>query len=150
MHFTTNKNKFYTMKKLFLLLIFAISFFTAATAQTSPLNTVPRGGENFLDQRTVINQSYASVLYQQPASYYNVYKIGKLTGALTDSTTLTNARIGDVMTLMFLCDTLTAGRVVTFGNNYYSAGTLTVAKNKTAAVTFIFTGTIWTETARAK
>lgn len=148
------------MKKLFSILIIAISFLaTNAIAQS----TVPRFGitPNADNTYRTLTNGYASittttataVLVQRPRHFNTIYKIGTLTHALTDSMYVTDAFVGDQVTIIFSADTLTAGRVVTFGNHISSAGTLTVPNSKSghsgeATVVFTFDGIRWTEKSR--
>lgn len=95
-----------------------------------------------------------AVAYQKPMTYGTIIKVGTLTHALTDSLSTAYSFLGDVVTFVFTADTLTAGRVVTFGNNIKSAGTLTVPNSKSshsgeATATFVFDGAKWTEVSRA-
>lgn len=105
--------------------------------------------------QSVPTLSTTTVKYQVVNSYNTVIHVGKLTHALTDSVSTAYSYDGDVLTFVFTADTLTAGRVVTFGNNLYSAGTLTVPNSKSshsgeATISFMFDGTNkrWTELSR--
>ena len=136
------------MKKL-IIMLFAFGLSLTASAQ--------RFGTTKKDDNTgrVLTYAYSSVTFAA-VSYHKVnafetfLNIGKLTAAHTDSINVTNAKVCDKVTLMYLCDTLTAGRVVTFGTNFKSAGTFTIAKNKRGSATFIFDGVYWVENSRAK
>lgn len=140
------------MKK-FLALLALFAFANLAIAQsTSPRFSTTKNGDN-TGRVLVYNYApitFANVLYETPNAFETTYKIGTLTHALTDSMSVTKAHVCDLVTFLFLCDTLTAGRVVTFGTNLKSAGTLTVAKNKRASATFVFDGVYWVERSRAK
>lgn len=97
---------------------------------------------------TVTTTTATTVSYQKPNAYETVIIVGTVAHALTDSLSVSNAFVGDNVTFVFTGDTLTAGRVVTFGNHIKSVGTLTVPKSKKATATFIFDGVAWIETGR--
>lgn len=138
------------MKKLFSLL-FLMAFTIAMVAQS----TTPRFGTTSKDDNTgrVLTYAYKNVelaasqasAYQIPNAYFTTIRVQTLTHALTDSVAVTYAHLGDHIEFIFTADTLTAGRVVTFGNHLKSAGTLTVAKSKKATAVFVFDGTAWIE-----
>ncbi len=71
----------------------------------------------------------------------------QLTGAATINAVVTGAVAGDILILSFSADG--TNRVVTFGTNFTSAGTLTVVASKFGSASFIFNGTAFTETGRA-
>jgi|ERR1700751_210320 len=147
------------MKKLFSIIAILGLFVLNTNAQsTTPRFGITPNADN--TYRTLTN-GYASVttttatavLVQRPRHFNTIYKIGTLTHALTDSMYVTDAFVGDQVTFIFNADTLTAGRVVTFGNHIASAGTLTVPNSKSshsgeATITFIFDGVRWTEKGR--
>lgn len=139
------------MKKLFSIISIVCLFAFVNTANAQRFGT---GKNNDKTGRVMTYDysavSYAAVLHHKPNASETFYKIGKLTGALTDSISIKNAKVCDKVVLMFECDTLTAGRVVTFGTNYVSAGTLTVDKNQKATISFVFDGVAFIETSRAK
>ncbi len=84
-------------------------------------------------------------------AYETIVKMGTLTGAQTVRATVTNCHVGDKLEIIFTCDTLTAGRVVTFSTGFVvTASTLTVDQNQKATICFIFDGVAWIETSRAK
>lgn len=65
---------------------------------------------------------------------------GTLTGALTlNATAVTKAIVGDVYDFIFTADG--TQRVVTFGTNILSSGTITIPANKTATARGVFDGT---------
>lgn len=70
-----------------------------------------------------------------------------LTGALTINAVVTSAIAGDTLRVDFSADT--TNRVVTFGTNFASAGTLTVTASKFAGISFMYNGTVWVEQGRA-
>ncbi len=144
------------MKKLFSLLAIAMLFSVTIFAQS----TLPRWGggppQNDNTGRiltyaviTVTTTSATAVSYQKPNAFESVIIVGTLKHALTDSLSITNAFVGDRVTFIFTADTLTAGRVVTFGTHVKSAGTLTVPVSKKASASFIFDGVAWIEKGRA-
>lgn len=147
------------MKKItsFLLLI-ALAFSVNAQHTTPRLGNKVSDCSNFgcVDYKysSVTTTTATAVLYQLPRTYESVIKIGTLTHALTDSLGISGSFVGDKVTFVFAADTLTAGRVVTFGNNIKSAGTLTVPNSKSshsgqASISFIFDGVRWTELYRS-
>lgn len=137
------------MKKLFSIIsIVCLLAFTASAQRFGTAKNQDKTGRVMTYDYSAV--TFASVLHHKPNASETFYKIGKLTGALTDSISITNAKVCDKVVLMFECDTLTAGRVVTFGTNYVSAGTLTVDKNQKATISFVFDGVAFVETSRAK
>ena len=137
------------MKKLFTLIaLFAI--FSATAQPTVPRFGAPPSGDN---TGRVVTYAYKPVVlataqassYQVPNASYTIYTVGTLTHALTDSASVTYAHVGDHIEYVFTADTLTSGRVVTFGNHFKSSGTLIVAKSKKATAVFIFDGVAWIE-----
>ncbi len=144
------------MKKLFSLVIIATMFAVSVSAQS----TSPRwgGGPPQNDNtgriltyasKAVTTTSATAVSYQVVSAWETIITVGTLKRALTDSLSIKYSYLGDRVTFIFTADTLTAGRVVTFGNNIKSAGTLTVPVSKKATASFIFDGVIWVETKRA-
>jgi len=143
------------MKKLLVSIVSLLAFAIMANCQ----DTIPRFGTTAGNDNTgrVITYAYThylttsatAVLYQKPHCSVTIYKIDSLRHALTDSLSVSRAKLGDRVTFIFACDSLTAGRVVTFGNHIKSAGTLTVTKKKKATATFIFDGVAWIEENRA-
>ena len=69
----------------------------------------------------------------------NLYVIGQLTGALTINATVTGLYIGDKIRILLSSDA--SARVVTFGTNFLSAGTMSVTGTKTGFIDFMFNGT---------
>ncbi len=144
--------------------IIALLAIVAFTINVNAQSTSPRWGSgNPQNDNTgriltyanlsVTTASTTTVAYQKPNAWKTVIKVGKLTRALTDSLSVSNAYLGDEVTFIFSADTLTAGRVVTFGNNIRSAGTLTVPNSKSsrsgeATATFVFDRVYWTEKSR--
>lgn len=138
------------MKKIISLIALTL-IVTFATAQS----TTPRFGTTSANDNTgrVLTYGYINVnlstaqasAYQIPNYYFTTIRVQTLTHALTDSVAVTYAHLGDHIEFVFTADTLTAGRVVTFGNHLKSAGTLTVAKSKKATAVFVFDGTAWIE-----
>jgi len=141
------------MKK-FLLLSALFAFSLCMNAQI----TTPRFGTTKNKDNTgrVLTYKYESVTYTATDTvvanaYETIWKMGTLTGAQTLRATVTNCHVGDKLEIMFTCDTLTAGRVVTFSTGFVvSASTLTVDASQKATISFIFDGVAWIETARAK
>jgi hypothetical protein len=140
----------HNMKKIILLsLILSISLLVDAQSIV-PRFGITANSDNTGRSLTYFFQSFTTtsntaVLYQKPHGYETIYQIGTLKRALTDSLSITNSYVGDKVYFIFVADTLTAGRVVTFGNHTKSSGTLTVPRSKKATAVFIFDGTIWVE-----
>lgn len=67
--------------------------------------------------------------------------VAQLTGALTINAVITSALVGDVMDIAFSTDG--TQRIVTFGTNIKSSGTLTIPASKWASVRALFDGTFW-------
>jgi hypothetical protein len=150
------------MKKIASILFLAALFAANVNAQS----TTPRWGSGpptndntgrvlTYAVQTVPTLSTTTVKYQVINAYSTVIHVGPLTHALTDSVSIINSYDGDMLTFVFTADTLNAGRVVTFGNHLYSAGTLTVPNSKSshsgsATITFIYDGqkSRYTEIAR--
>ena len=77
----------------------------------------------------------------------NYMNVAQLTGAATINATVTNLAANDRVIFTFAADG--TNRIVTFGTNMKSAGTITVTANKYATVSFIFDGTNLLELSRA-
>jgi hypothetical protein len=141
------------MKKLFSLL-----FLLALTSCVFAQSTQPRFGTAKNQNQTLapMTAKYVSPVFANSYvvvanAYESIYKMPSLTHAQTLTATLTNCFAGDKLTLLFTCDTLTAGRVVTFSTGFVvSASTLTVDASQKAAMYFVFDGVAWIETSRAK
>lgn len=137
--------------------LFTISLF-CSTFELDAQATVPRFGTTKNKDNTgrVLTYKYSTPTYRATDTivanaYETIVKMGTLTGAQTIRATLTNCKVGDKLEIMFTCDTLTAGRVVTFSTGFVvSASTLTVDASQKATISFIFDGVAWIETARAK
>lgn len=92
--------------------------------------------------------AYAATIALTPVASFRQYvSFAQLTGALTINFTVTNLTMFDEVILMFSSDG--TGRVITFGTNSNSAGTLTMVANKDAVATFIFDGTALREHSRS-
>lgn len=147
------------MKKIVSILFLIALFATNLNAQsTSPRwGSGPPQNDNTgriftYDLTTVITGTATAISYQKlnPLVSNHIIKVGTLTHALTDSVSVSGSFVGDVLTFIFTADTLTAGRVVTFGNHFASSGTLTVPNSKSghsgqATAVFIFDGIRYTE-----
>lgn len=145
------------MKKVLSLIVILSLFASCVMAQSS---TLPRWGAGAPTQdntgriltyvyKSVVLTSAQASAYQIPSAYESIYKVASLTHALTDSLSIAYSWVGDQVVFVFTADTLTAGRVVTFGNHIKSAGTLTVAASKKATACFIFDGVAWIEKSRS-
>ena len=148
------------MKKIVSIIAIMLTL-TVSAQHTQPRYSITPNGCNTgaclqYGYQSVTTTSAQAVAYQVPSytSYETLIEVGTLRHALTDSLGIQNSYIGDKVTMIFYADTLTAGRVVTFGNHITSAGTLTVPKSGTthsgaATISFIFDGTRWVELYRA-
>ena len=88
----------------------------------------------------------------RPVASETYYKFTAITHAKTLDATVSSARLWDRVVLEFTCDTLTAGRIVTFGSHFLtttSGATMTVKKNKKALICFYFDGEAWIEESRS-
>lgn len=70
----------------------------------------------------------------------------QLTGAMTVNAVVTNTQEYDEVQFIFSADA--TNRIVTFGTNFKTSGTLTVVASKYGTVKFVFDGTYWIEVAR--
>lgn len=138
------------MKKIFSLLVILSMFCIVMDAQNS--------SARFSNDATYANlpqisktKTLASTDTVTPSAFVTYYSFSQLTAAKTLAVTISKSRLWDKLVLEFNCDTLTAGRVVTFSTNFIttsSGGTITVKKSKKALVSFIFDGTAWIEQSR--
>ena len=90
---------------------------------------------------------YAATIAIVPVQQQNLYQVAQLTGTATINATVTNLYIGDTVRFLFSADA--TARVVTFGTNFVSAGTLSVTASKASHIDFIFNGTALQEMGRA-
>jgi hypothetical protein len=82
----------------------------------------------------------AAIEVTDQAAKEHLFKPAQLTGALTvDATAVTKHKTGDRFVFMFETDG--TQRVVTFGTNFLSSGTVTIPANKTATAVGWFDGT---------
>jgi len=79
----------------------------------------------------------ASKSYVEPA---------QLTGAVTINAVVTSTQEYDELQFIFSADA--TNRIVTFGTNFKTSGTLTVTASKYATAKFVFDGTYWLEVSR--
>lgn len=116
-------------------------------------STTPRFGitENRDNTSRVLSHdyltpSYAATLAIAPKKYDTTVKPATLTGAMTVNATTTDAFADDELSFLFTADG--TARIVTFGTNFVSAGTLTAAISKRATIKFKFDGVAYVEVAR--
>lgn len=116
-------------------------------------STIPRFGTTANKDNTgrTITQdfqtpAYAATLAITPTCQKTTIKPATLTGAVTINATTTNAFADDDLFVLVTADT--TARVVTFGTNFVSAGTLTAAISKRATAHFKFDGVTYVEVAR--
>ena len=108
-------------------------------------------GQIFYAER--ISQSYnliaagTTTLSAAPKAYDTIYVAqAAMTSNLTVNAVTTSAKLGDQITFLFLADT--TARVVTFGTDFISGGTVTAAISKRASATFKFDGVKFVEISR--
>jgi hypothetical protein len=98
-----------------------------------------------LDKRAstidVQTPAYAATISLTTTKRVTFVNVAQLTGALTINAVVTSAVINDKVTFTFGADG--TNRVVTFGTNMKSSGTLTVTASKYGTAEFIFDGTNW-------
>lgn len=92
-----------------------------------------------------LTPAYAATLSVAPKTYKATVKVA-LTGAMTVNAVTTDAFADDDVIFLLAADA--SQRVVTFGTNFISAGTVTVAASKNATITFKFNGTAYVEISR--
>ena len=85
--------------------------------------------------------AYSATLTMAPTGRIVTFQPAQLTGALTINATVTGSVAGDILYMSFVADG--TNRVVTFGTNFKSSGTLTVTASKWAGATAVFNGTYW-------
>lgn len=142
------------MKKIIISLLLGCVTLTGVAQSTSPRWGNPPTQDNTGRVLTYIYTAPAFVSADtiKANAYSTVVKMGTLTAAQSVVGNVTLCHAGDNLKFMFTCDTLTAGRVVTFSTNFItstSGGTITVKKSKKATISFIFDGAAWVETSRA-
>ena len=141
------------MKKTLLVLTFIMALAYSASAQR-----FGTGGK--YEDNTARNLTYASLTGVTlastdsitPKTFESFYSFSALTAAKTLKGKTTNAKLWDKATLEFTCDTLTAGRIVTFSTGFVtttSGNTMTVKKSKKALIVFLFDGVAWVEESRS-
>jgi len=87
-----------------------------------------------------VQVAYASTSALTPVSAYKqIVNYAQLTGAMTINATVTNLNQWDELIFVFEADS--SQRIVTFGTNFLSSGTVTVTASKGATVYAIFDGT---------
>jgi hypothetical protein len=101
-------------------------------------------GENQDTTGRTITQDYQAPVYAAtlaivPTKQFTCFNVGQLTGAMTVNATVTNMYIGDEVTFLLAADG--TNRIVTFGTNFVSSGTVTVTASKKATVKGVFDGT---------
>ena len=138
------------MKKLFAILMI-MSITVLANAQQAVArfhNDHTSSNMVFIDLAPTLN----NVDTIRPNASVTFYKFVAITHAKTLDATVASARKWDEVVLDFTCDTLTAGRVVTFGTHFKtttSGATMTVKKSKSAIICFRFDGVAWMEESRS-
>lgn len=90
--------------------------------------------------------AYTATLALTPDAYHTEYLVGQLTGAMTINITESEAKTNDKILFIFSADG--TNRVVTFGTNLASSGTLTVTASKKASALFVYDGSDFVEVSR--
>jgi len=90
--------------------------------------------------------SYIATLSITPNASKTFVSPATLTGAMTVNCVDTLCQKYDELVFMFASDA--TNRIVTFGTNFKSAGTITVTASKTATVAFTYNGTDFIEAGR--
>jgi len=90
---------------------------------------------------------YAATLSINANASKTFVTVGALTGALTLNSVVANAQKYDELFISFTASG--ANRIVTFGTNFASAGTLTVVSAKFGSAHFVYNGNAWVEFGRA-
>ncbi len=138
------------MKKLILsLFLVSITLCVSAQQATSRFHTDQTTKNMVIVDKAVTLANTDSIA---PAASITYYFFTALTHAKTLDARIAYARKCDKIVLYFTCDTLTAGRVVTFGTHMKttsSGGTMTVKTSKKANIIFMFDGVAWIEESRA-
>jgi hypothetical protein len=91
--------------------------------------------------------AYSATLSLNTNASKTYVTVGALTGALTLNTVDTNCQKYDELFITFTASG--ANRIVTFGTNFLTAGTLTVVSAKFGTVHFVYNGADWVEFGRA-
>lgn len=143
------------MKNFLSIIILSLCIIVGASAQS----TLPRwgGGPPQNDNtgrvltyvlKTVTTTTATATAYQKVNAYKTIIKVGPVNSSFTDSVNVTNAYVGDQIVFIFAAGA--TGGTVTFGNHMVASATLVVDASQKATASFIFDGTAWIETARAK
>jgi len=90
--------------------------------------------------------AYASTLSVALNASKTFVEPAQLTGAVTINAVVTSCQEYDEAQFIFSADG--TNRVVTFGTNFKTSGTVTVTASKYATVKFVFDGTYWLEVSR--
>ena len=143
------------MKNILSIIALSLCFVFGVSAQS----TLPRwgGGPPQNDNtgrvltyalKTVTTTTATATLYQKVNAYKTIIKVGPVNSAITDSVNVTNAYVGDEIVFIFSAGA--TGSTITFGNHMVPSATMVVDASSKATVSFIFDGTAWIETGRAK
>lgn len=134
------------MKK-FITLSFALLMFVLNSDAQRFGTTKGRDNTGRVLTYAVLAPAYSATVTVAPSNYQTIIKPATLTGACTINATETNSKYCDIIRFIFTSDA--TGRVVTFGTNFVSAGTLTLVASKQATATFIYDGANYVELSRA-
>lgn len=102
---------------------------------------------NVMPLREIKSLVYSATIAVAPTQEITKYELD-LTGAATINATKTASFATDELTFLMTADA--SPRIVTFGTNFLSAGTVTVAASKYATISFMYSSVLdsWVETGR--
>lgn len=139
------------MRKFISLIALMFAFTVLASGQS----TVPRFGTNKNQDNTgrILTWKYTQPSYDDtvtvvPSAFETIYKMASLTGNIDLFATETYSRVCDKITFMFFASG--GARTVTFRTGFTASATMVVDSAQSATVTFMYNGTNYIETGRAK
>lgn len=135
----------------FILISFLFAFALSVTAQA----TTPRFGTTSKTDNTgrVLTYKYVTPTYDDtitvvPNAFETIVKVAALTGNSDIFATETYSRVGDKVVFIFSASG--GARTVTFRTGLTASATMVVDSAQVATVSFIYNGTNYVETGRAK
>lgn len=135
------------MKKIFSIAIVALFTLTALTSNAQRWGTSDnKDNTGRVVTYKELTPAYSATVTVTPNASYTYVKPAALTGELTVNATETNAKKYDEITFIFTCDT--SIRIVTFGTNFVSSGTLTLVASKQGTARFVYDGSNYVEISR--
>ncbi len=98
--------------------------------------------------RTQKELAMASTITETPNARQTLFETVALTGAVLLDLVVTSSQSGDILRVIFLCDSTI--RTVTLGaGQINSAATLVLVADEKATVDYVFDGTLFVETSRS-